>query len=104
MVSANESDVFEIRYSSPDPENAALVVNEVTRQYLTAQEEEEAKRSRNIVAALTEEMDVAGKGRQVAAKRKCRPRRSRFPAKSRSWRSPTRTPRPGTRWASCKPG
>jgi len=56
VVSENESDVFEIRYSSPDPDSAALVVNEVTKQYLTAQEEEDAKRTRNIVAALMEEM------------------------------------------------
>jgi capsular exopolysaccharide synthesis family protein len=56
VVSANESDIFEIKYSSADPENAALVVNEVTQQYLTAQEEEEARRNRNIVDALMGEM------------------------------------------------
>ena len=67
VVSANGSDVFEIKYSSADPENAALVVNEVTQQYLTAQEEEEAKRTRNIVAALMRGNEVPGKGRQDAA-------------------------------------
>ena len=56
VASENDSDIFEIRYSSPEPENAALVVNEVTKQYLTAQEEEESRRTRDIVAALTEEM------------------------------------------------
>ncbi|MGA2030685.1 MAG: polysaccharide biosynthesis tyrosine autokinase [Thermoguttaceae bacterium] len=61
VASANDSDVFEIRYSSPDPEHAALVVNEVTQQYLAAQEEEEAQRTRNIVAALTEEMKAREK-------------------------------------------
>ena len=56
VIAANDSDLFEIKYASPDPENAALVVNEVTQQYLTAEEEEESKRSRDIIAALTEEM------------------------------------------------
>ena len=56
VVSVDDSDVFEIKYSGSDPENAALVVNTVTEQYLTAQEEEETKRNRKIVAALTAEM------------------------------------------------
>ncbi len=56
VIAANDSDLFEIKYASPDPENAALVVNEVTQQYLTAEEEEESRRSRDIIAALTEEM------------------------------------------------
>ncbi|MGO8746045.1 MAG: polysaccharide biosynthesis tyrosine autokinase [Thermoguttaceae bacterium] len=56
VVSANESGVFEIKYASSNPENAALVVNEITKQYLAAQEEEESQRNHVIVAALTEEM------------------------------------------------
>ena len=57
VVRANGSDSLEIKYSGPDPENAALVVNEVTKQYLTAQDEEEFKSTRNIIAALTREME-----------------------------------------------
>ena len=53
---SNDSDVFEIKYSSPDPECAALVVNEVTRQYLKAQEEEESARYSNIIKALEQEL------------------------------------------------
>ena len=56
VVSANDSDVFQIKYSSNNPENAALLVNEVTKQYLTAQEKEESERTRSIIAALTDEM------------------------------------------------
>ncbi len=61
VVSANGSDVFEIKYSCANPENAALVVNEITKQYLTAQEEEEARRGRDIVVALTQEMQAREK-------------------------------------------
>ena len=66
VVSANESGVFEIKYASSNPENAALVVNEITKQYLAAQEEEESQRNHVIVAALTEEMKSRGKGRRDA--------------------------------------
>ena len=52
---SNDSNVFEIKYSSADPESAALVVNEVTRQYLTAQEEEDSARFGNILKALNQE-------------------------------------------------
>ena len=69
VVSANDSDVFEIKYSSPDPENAALVVNTVTEQYLTAQEEEETKRNSKIVAALAERDELSGGSREDAAER-----------------------------------
>jgi uncharacterized protein involved in exopolysaccharide biosynthesis len=56
VVSPSDSDLFEIRYSSADPKNAALVVNAITRQYLTAQEEEAANRAKKLVDALAEEM------------------------------------------------
>ena len=36
VVSPSDSDLFEIKYSSADPKNAALVVNVLTQQYLTA--------------------------------------------------------------------
>jgi capsular exopolysaccharide synthesis family protein len=62
VVSANESGVFEIKYAGSNPENAALLVNEVTKQYLTAQEEEETQRNLAIIAALTEEMKSREKG------------------------------------------
>lgn len=54
--SASDSNRFEIRYSSSDPNNSALVVNTVTEQYLAAQAESDAKRTRGIVAALKGEM------------------------------------------------
>ncbi|MGO9111696.1 MAG: hypothetical protein ACLP9L_20920, partial [Thermoguttaceae bacterium] len=57
VVSSNDSDVFEIKYAGGNPENAALVVNTVTEQYLKAQEEEDAKRNSKIVAELTREMN-----------------------------------------------
>jgi polysaccharide biosynthesis transport protein len=72
VVSPNDSNVFEIKYSSPDPENAALVANEVTRQYQEAQTEEEAQRSREILKALNKQLtsrldDVKALRRQVEA-------------------------------------
>ncbi len=57
VVSSNDSDVFEIKFASGNPENAALVVNTVTEQYLKAQEEEESKKNSQIVAELTKEME-----------------------------------------------
>ena len=102
VVPPNGSNLFEIKYSSPNPEGAALVVNEVTKQYLTAQEEEEAKRSQKIVAALAGEMESREKDVR-ALRSKCRPRRSRFRARNRKSRGPTRT-RPGrTPWGIAKP-
>jgi polysaccharide biosynthesis transport protein len=56
VVSPSDSDLFEIRYSGADPKNAALLVNVLTREYLTAQEEEAANRAKKIVDALAEEM------------------------------------------------
>jgi len=56
VATAGDSDVFVIRYSSADPNNAALVVNTVTEQYLKALEEEEAARNALIVNALAMEM------------------------------------------------
>ena len=56
VVSSGDSGIFEIKYSSADPESAALLVNEITRQYLTAQEEEEASRFRSILNALNEQL------------------------------------------------
>jgi len=56
VASANDSDVFEIKYSSPDKDNAALVVNTVTSEYLAAQEEEEHKHQKRIFDALSEQM------------------------------------------------
>ena len=55
VVSRNDSDIFDIKYTSSSPENAALVVNEVTHQYLEAQKKEEASRFRNILATLNQE-------------------------------------------------
>jgi capsular exopolysaccharide synthesis family protein len=46
-----DSDLFEIRYASASPDSAYLVVNEVTRQYLLAQEEVDARHYRNIMEA-----------------------------------------------------
>jgi capsular polysaccharide biosynthesis protein len=46
-----DSDLFEIRYASANPESAYLVVNEVTRQYMLAQDEEDARHYRNIMEA-----------------------------------------------------
>ena len=56
VVSPNDSDVFEIKYTSADPESAALVVNEVTRQYLESQSDEESKRMERIVKTLEHEL------------------------------------------------
>ena len=56
VVSPGDTDIFEIKYSSADPESAALLVNEVTRQYLTAQEEEDSSRFRNILSALNQQL------------------------------------------------
>jgi succinoglycan biosynthesis transport protein ExoP len=58
VVSPNDSDVFEIKYTCADPESAALVVNEVTRQYLLTQEEEEGSRYLNILGKLSEEWET----------------------------------------------
>ena len=52
-----DSDFFEIKYSCNDPKNAALVVNEVTKQYLTAQEGGSRIAPQDIIAALTQEME-----------------------------------------------
>jgi capsular exopolysaccharide synthesis family protein len=51
-----DSNVFYIRYSSPDPETSTLVVNEVTRQYMTAVEYEDSLRSRGIVNILKDQL------------------------------------------------
>ena len=72
VVSPGDTDIFEIKYSSADPESAALLVNEVTRQYLTAQEEEDSSRFRSILAALDQQMksrdeNVRGLQQQVEA-------------------------------------
>ena len=67
VVSANGSDVFEIKYSCANPENAALVVNEITKQYLTAQEEEEAKRRPRHRCRPDSGNAIPGKGRPHAA-------------------------------------
>ncbi|MGA2257672.1 MAG: hypothetical protein ABSG53_23675 [Thermoguttaceae bacterium] len=59
VVRTNGLPLFEIKYTGPNAENAALLVNEVTRQYLIAQEEgEEAMSIRDIVTALTNEMEA----------------------------------------------
>ena len=57
VVAADDSDVFEIKYSSSSGTKAAQVVNEITEQYLTALYEEDVKRTRRIVDALTTEMN-----------------------------------------------
>jgi len=56
VVSNNDSAVFEIKYASPKKENAAEVVNEITKQYLLAQQEEEAGQFRRILAALNQQL------------------------------------------------
>ena len=61
VVQANGSNVFEIKYTGADAEAASTIVNELTRQYLTTQEEEGAKSTRDIVAALTREMELREK-------------------------------------------
>jgi len=61
-VTAGESDVFEIKYSSANPENAALVVNTVTEQYLNAQEKEDTDRNIQIVEALGKQMSAREEG------------------------------------------
>jgi len=56
VATAGDSDGFVIRYSSADPNNAALVVNTVTEQYLKAQQQEEELRTTQIVKLLAWEM------------------------------------------------
>ncbi len=51
-----DSNLFEIKYASPDRGSSAVVVNEVTRQYLLAQEEEERSRFNSILAALNQQL------------------------------------------------
>ena len=46
------SDLMDIRYSSSDRDHVALVVNEVTRQYLDRKSEEEAKNRERLQEAL----------------------------------------------------
>ncbi len=58
VVRANDSDVFEIKYASADPESAALIVNAATRQYLLAQSEEESARKTRILKTLTQELET----------------------------------------------
>ena len=61
VVQANGSNVFEIKYTGTDAKAAATIVNELTRQYLTTQEEEAAKSNRVLMAALAREMEVREK-------------------------------------------
>jgi len=61
-VTAGESDLFEIKYSSAIPANAVLVVNTVTEQYLKAQEEEDTARNIQIVDALGKQMSAREEG------------------------------------------
>ena len=61
VVQANDSDIFEIKYTGADAEAAATIVNELTQQYLSTQEEEAAKSGTNIMAALTHEMELRQK-------------------------------------------
>ena len=72
VAQAGDASTFEIKYVSADPESSALVVNEVTRQYLTSQEEEAASRYRTIINSLSEQLgsrerDVRMLRRQVEA-------------------------------------
>ncbi|MEN6450244.1 MAG: polysaccharide biosynthesis tyrosine autokinase, partial [Thermoguttaceae bacterium] len=53
-----ESDAFTISYASPDPGNAATLVNEVASQYLKARRDTEAARNKDIIRALTRELGV----------------------------------------------
>ena len=56
VVSPRNSGLFEIKLSCADPKNAALIANEVTRQYLTAHDEEESSRSRSILSGLNQQL------------------------------------------------
>ncbi len=56
VVSPNDSALFEIKYASPEPNAAAAVVNEITKQYLMAQQEEESAQFRRILAALNQQL------------------------------------------------
>jgi uncharacterized protein involved in exopolysaccharide biosynthesis len=56
VVRSGDSGVFEIKYASVSPESSALVVNEVTRQYLNAQEEEQSRSFRSILSALNQQL------------------------------------------------
>ena len=103
VVQANGSNVFEIKYTGTDAKAAATIVNELTRQYLTTQEEEAAKSNRVLMAAPAREMEVREKEVR-ALQEQLRGRRRTFRAESRNSRGPIRTPLSATRWANCKTG
>jgi capsular exopolysaccharide synthesis family protein len=52
------SSLLQIKYAGPDPNNAALVANEVAGRYLKRQEEEESKGTEDIRKALSDEKSV----------------------------------------------
>ena len=61
VAQAGDSNTFEIKYASADAESSALIVNEVTRQFLTSQEAEAASRFRTIINSLGDQLGLREK-------------------------------------------
>jgi uncharacterized protein involved in exopolysaccharide biosynthesis len=56
VVTFNDSNLFEIKFICGNPENASLIVNEITRQYLTAIEDEKSSRFRTMLSTLNQQL------------------------------------------------